>query len=61
MHEFQFQGVSIVVAGHSIGQVEQFWQRVMLIDGGHLVEEDLPQAVIPRYLEMLGHLSEMAV
>ncbi|MEE8347355.1 MAG: hypothetical protein V3S20_08415 [Dehalococcoidia bacterium] len=61
MHEFQSQDVTIVVASHSMGLVEEFCQRVRLIDGGHLVEEGLPQAVIPRYLEMVGHLPEMAI
>ena len=44
-----------------MGLVERFCQRAMLTDGGHLVEEVLPQTVIPRYLEMVNHLPEMAV
>ncbi len=61
MHEFQSRGVTIVLVSHSMELVEQFCQRTMLIDGGHLLEEGPPQAVIPRYLEMVGHLPEMAV
>ena len=61
MHEFQSQGVTIVLVSHSMELVERFCQRAMLIDCGHLVEEGLPQEVIPRYLEMVGHLPEMAV
>ena len=61
MHEFQSRGVTIVLVSHSMELVERFCQRVMLIDGGHLVQEGTPQAVIPRYLEMVGHLPEMAV
>ncbi len=61
MHEFQSQGVTIVLVSHSMELVERFCQRAMLIDGGHLLEEGSPQAVIPRYLEMVGHLPEMAV
>ena len=60
MHEFQSQGVTIVLVSHSMELVERFCQRAILIEGGHLVEEGLSQAVIPRYLEMVGHPSEMA-
>ena len=61
MHEFKSQGVTIVVVSHSMELVEKFCERAMLIDGGHLVDEGAPQVVIPRYLEMVGHLPEMAV
>ncbi len=61
MQEFRSQDVTIIVVSHSLELVEQFCQRAMLIDGGHLVEDGQPQAVIPRYLEMVGHLPEMAV
>ncbi len=60
MQEFQSQGVTIVLVSHSMDLVEKFCQRIMLIDGGYLLEEGPPQAVIPRYLEMVGHPSEMA-
>ncbi len=61
MQEFQSQGVTIVLVSHSMDLVEKFCQRTMLIDGGHLLEEGPPKAVIPRYLEMVGHLPEMAI
>ena len=61
MQEFQSQGVTIVLVSHSMRLVEKFCQRTMLIDGGRLLEEGPPQAVIPSYLEMVGHLPEMAV
>ena len=48
MHEFQSQGVTIVVVSHSMELVEKFCERAMLIDGGHLVDEGAPQVVIPR-------------
>jgi ABC-type polysaccharide/polyol phosphate transport system ATPase subunit len=41
--------------------VEKFCERAMLIDGGHLVDEGGPREVIPHYLELVGHLPEMAV
>ncbi len=31
------------------------------MDNGRLVDEGVPKMVIPRYLEMVGHLPEMAV
>ena len=61
MQEFRSQGVTIVLVSHSMDLVEKFCQRTMLIDGGHLLEEGPPKAVIPRYLEMVGHLPEMAI
>lgn len=61
MHEFQSQGVTIVVVSHSMDLVEKFCHRAILIDGGQLVEEGLPAALIPRYLELVGHLPEMAL
>jgi len=61
MQEFRSLDVTIVVVSHSMELVEQFCQRAMLIDGGHLVEDGQPQAVTSRYLEIVGHLPEMAV
>ena len=61
MQEFRSQDVTIVVVSHSMELVEQFCQRAMLMDGGHLVEDGQPQAVTSRYLEIVGHLPEMAV
>ena len=61
MQEFRSQDVTIVVVSHSMELVEQFCQRAMLIDGGRLVDEGAPREVIPRYLELVGHLPEMAV
>lgn len=61
MHEFQSQGVTIVVVSHSMDLVEKFCERVLLIDGGHLVEDGVPPAVVPHYLELVGHLPELAV
>jgi len=61
MHEFQSQGVTIVVVSHSMDLVEKFCERVLLIDGGRLLKDGEPRAVVPHYLELVGHLPELAV
>jgi ABC-type polysaccharide/polyol phosphate transport system ATPase subunit len=61
MHEFQSQALTIVVVSHAMDLVENFCHRGLVIDNGHLVDEGPPQAVISRYLELVGHLPEMAV
>jgi ABC-2 type transport system ATP-binding protein len=61
MHEFQSQGVTIVVVSHAMDLVEKFCHRGLVMDNGRLVDEGVPKMVIPRYLEMVGHLPEMAV
>lgn len=61
MHEFQSNHATIVVVSHSMDLVEGFCQRAMLMDGGYLVEEGRPQEVVSRYMELLGHMPEMAI
>jgi len=61
MHEFQSNGVTIAVVSHAMDLVKRFCQRVVLIDGGHLVEDGAPQEVVPRYLELVGHMPEMTI
>lgn len=61
MHEFQRRGVTIVMVSHNMDTVERFSQRALLIDGGHLVEEGPPRAVVPHYLDLVGHTPELAV
>jgi len=60
MHEFQAKGITIVVVSHVMPMIEKFCERVLLIDNGHLVDQGPPAAVVPRYLEMVGHLPELA-
>lgn len=61
MQEFQSQGVTIIVVSHVMDLVENFCHRALVIDNSHLVEDGAPKMVIPGYLEMVGHLPEMAV
>ncbi len=61
MQEFRFRGVTIVVVSHSMGLVQDFCERALLLNGGHLLADGVPGTVIPQYLEMVGHLPEMAL
>ena len=61
MNEFQARGVTIVLVSHLMDLMDEFCERVMLMDGGHLVDEGVPREVIPHYLELVGHLPEMAL
>lgn len=59
MQEFQSHGVTIVVVSHAMELIAKFCRRAMVVDGGHLVDEGEPEAVIPRYLERAGHLPDL--
>ncbi|MBI1886458.1 MAG: ABC transporter ATP-binding protein [Chloroflexi bacterium] len=61
MHEFQSRGVTVLVVSHAMQLIEKFCYRVLLMDNGYLVDEGAPKAVVSRYIEMVGHLPEMAV
>ena len=61
MHEFQSQGVTIVVLSHAMDLVERFCYKTLVMDNGRLVDEGPPQAAISRYLELVGHLPAMAL
>ena len=61
MQEFRIRGVTIVVVSHSMDLVQDFCERALLLSGGHLLADGAPKTVIPQYLEMVGHLPEMAL
>lgn len=61
MQEFRIRGVTIVVVSHSMDLVQDFCERALLLSDGHLLADGTPKTVIPRYLEMVGHLPEMAL
>ncbi|MFQ6019211.1 MAG: ABC transporter ATP-binding protein [Dehalococcoidia bacterium] len=65
MHEFQANGITIVVVGHALDTVQKFCQRVILLDGGRIVTDGDPDAVVACYKEMLslpvGSTPEMAL
>ena len=61
MQEFMSRDMTIVVVSHSMSLMEELCHRTIFIDGGRLLEEGPPPEVIPRYLEMVGHLPEVAI
>jgi ABC-2 type transport system ATP-binding protein len=60
MHEFQSKGVTIVMVTHAMDLVEKFCQRAMIMDNGYIVDEGLPQVMTSHYLDLVGHLPEIA-
>ncbi|MCH8814215.1 MAG: ABC transporter ATP-binding protein [Chloroflexi bacterium] len=55
MDEFKKSGVSIVVVSHSMELVTEFCDRVMLIDGGHLIGDGPPSEIVEQYLSIVPH------
>jgi ABC-type polysaccharide/polyol phosphate transport system ATPase subunit len=60
MDEFKARGVTIVVVSHSMDLVQDFCQRVLLLDGGRAAAEGTPAEVIDRYLQMVTPSLELA-
>ena len=61
MHEFQRQGVTIVVVSHSLELVETFCERVIWMDHGRVVEDGPAKAVVQRYNDTVPHHQPAAV
>lgn len=55
MKRFRAAGSTIVLVSHNVAQVEDFCDRALLLDGGVLVAEGSPSAVIARYHEICEH------
>ncbi|HXG36745.1 MAG TPA: ABC transporter ATP-binding protein [Dehalococcoidia bacterium] len=49
MHEFQNNGVTIILVSHSLDLVQNFCQRALLLHGGYLAAEGDPGQVIDQY------------
>ena len=60
MDDFKNSGVSIVVVSHSMELVSKFCDRVLLIDGGHLIGDGPPSEIVEQYLSVVSHPPEMA-
>ncbi len=54
------EGRTIVLVTHDMRQVEEFCDRVVLLDHGHLVGDGEPGKVIADFRERLGHPPEQA-
>ena len=55
VRRFQQEGRTIVLVTHDMRQVEEFCDRVILLDHGHLVADGEPVPVISEFRERLGH------
>jgi ABC-type polysaccharide/polyol phosphate transport system ATPase subunit len=54
MHEFQASGTTIVFVSHGLDAVQKFCDRVILLDGGHLIDDGDPATVVQRYMSMVS-------
>ena len=55
IRRFQEQGRTIVLVTHDMRQVEEFCDRVILLDHGRVVSDGEPGRVIADFRELLGH------
>jgi len=60
MHQFQEQGVTIVVVSHSMDLVKKFCRRVLLMEEGRLTADGDPEEVVQLYLEKVSPSVEIA-
>ena len=55
MREFQSRGVTIIVVSHSMGLIQDFCERALLLSGGHLLADGLPAEVVHQYTDLISH------
>jgi ABC-2 type transport system ATP-binding protein len=60
MHEFQSQGVTIVVVSHGLGLVSNFCERALWIDHGALVVDGPAAEVVRAYESSVPHAEPVA-
>jgi len=60
MHEFQAKGTTMVLVSHSLELVQRFCERVLLMNGGRLVDEGPPAKIIEEYTHMFSAPAEVA-
>jgi lipopolysaccharide transport system ATP-binding protein len=53
MLSFKEKGITIVLVSHSMGDIQRFCERVILLDKGRVVKEGKPDEVIKVYEEIL--------
>jgi ABC-2 type transport system ATP-binding protein len=54
MHEFQAGGTTIVFVSHGLDAVQRFCDRVILLDGGRLIDDGSPAGVVQHYMEIVS-------
>ncbi len=55
MQEFRSRGVTIVLVSHSMGVVQEFCERALLLSGGHLLADGAPTEVVQHYTDLISH------
>jgi len=55
MHEFQGNGVTIILVSHSMQLIQDFCQRALLLHGGHLMANGPPAEAVERYHAITMH------
>ncbi|KKM24368.1 hypothetical protein LCGC14_1605770 [marine sediment metagenome] len=55
MQEFRSRGVTIVLVSHSMGLVQDFCERALLLGGGHLLADGPPAEVVRHYTDLISH------
>ncbi len=53
MNQLRNSGKTIVLVTHDLGAVTQFCSRALLLDGGHLIEDGRPDAVVQKYRALI--------
>jgi lipopolysaccharide transport system ATP-binding protein len=53
MHHLRSQGKTIVLVTHDLGAVTKFCDRALLLDGGRLLEDGQPDAVVQKYRALI--------
>lgn len=61
MRELQADGATIVLVSHALDMVRQLCQRLLTLEGGHIVAEGASDAMAQRYSELMTPTAEMAV
>jgi lipopolysaccharide transport system ATP-binding protein len=55
MNRFRTSGCTIVLVSHDLAKVEEFCDRVLVLDNGNLITDAPPAAAIARYREICEH------
>ena len=53
MREFQANGTTIVLLSHALDMVQEFGQRVLIVDGGQVVAAGTPDEMVRHYTERI--------
>jgi len=59
MHEFQKQGITIVVVSHGLSMIRDFCQRAIWLEHGRVVAEGPSASVVQQYFDSGQHATEL--